>query len=73
MIQNYSTRNEERNNIQVSISPFDINNIHKATLWQIQVSSENFNQSLLNDKYIIKKNISVASSQVYPFMKMNSE
>ena len=45
MIQNYATSNEERNNFQVSISPFDINNIHEATLCQIQVSSENSNQS----------------------------
>ena len=45
MIQKYSTSNEERNNFQVSISPFAINNIHEVTLSQIQVSSENFNQS----------------------------
>ena len=45
MIQNYATNNEERNNLQVSISSFDINNIHEATLCQIQVSSKNFNQS----------------------------
>ena len=45
MIQKYSTSNEERNNFQVSISPFVINNIHEVTLCQIQVSSENFNQS----------------------------
>ena len=45
MVQNYATNNEERNNFQVPISPFDINNIHEATLCQIQVSSENSNQS----------------------------
>ena len=45
MIQNYATNNEERNKFQFSISSFDINNIHEATLCQIQVSSENFNQS----------------------------
>ena len=45
MIKHYSTNNEEGNNSQISISPFDINNIHEATLCQIQVSSENFNQS----------------------------
>ena len=45
MIQKYATYNEERNNSQVSISSFDINNIHEATLCQVQVSSENFNQS----------------------------
>ena len=67
MIQNYFTSNEERNNFQVSISPFDINNILEATLCKIQVSSENFNQSWLNDKYIIKKNISITSSQVFSF------
>ena len=45
MIHNYLTNNEEGNNSQISISPFDISNIHEATLCQIQVSSENFNQS----------------------------
>ena len=45
MIQKHSTSNEERNNFQVSISPFVINNIHEVILCQIQVSSENFNQS----------------------------
>ena len=67
MFQNYATNNEERNNFLVSISSFDINNIHEATLFQIQVSSKNFNQSRLNDKYIIKKNISITSSQVSSF------
>ena len=45
MIHNYSTGNEERNNFQISLSSFDINSIHEATLCQVQVSSENFNQS----------------------------
>ena len=45
MIRKYAINNEERNNFQVSISSFDINDIHEATLSQIQVSSQNFNQS----------------------------
>ena len=73
MIHNYPTNNEEGNNSKISISSFDINNIHEATLCQIQVSSKNFNQFQLNDKYINKRTYLLHHHRFLPFMKMSTE
>ena len=40
---------------------------------QVQVSSENFNQSWLNDKYINKRTYLLHHHRFLPFMKMSTE